>query len=480
MRYLKDRYLIVVILIMNMSCNKDFLDVPDKTSILRQVYVKDLATTGEYLNGIYVEIGSNFYSAATLIYPDLVADNLKPIVGGTSLSSHYSWNQQASEDQAVRFATTAKNANGLWFSGYRIIRDCSFIIETIDQYRDENPSKADNYKGQALALRALVHSVLVNTFSHTYNFTSDATHTGIPYVTTSDYRIPVSRLSVAKVYEYMVMDLTKAVHLLPAATENVLLFNRNAAMALMARIMLIKGDFANAKMWATKVATLIPLMTISEGYPSNLFTPIEKEALFQLPPSAIGVDGGTYSSVYPGYYLAKPFLRFTATNDIATILSEDTLDIRKVWVKADNMAWYVTKYPIGVMAEYPVPAGAYYQTLFRSSEMYLTAAEAYAHLQNEDSARYYLNAIRLRANPLALQNETTGDALFDAINKERRKELAFEGFRLYDLLRQKKGVSRIDAPNPAARDLSFPNNKAICPIPLSDITIAGLQQNTGY
>src|SRR5262249_42187152 len=124
--------------------------------------------------------------------------------------------------------------------------------------------------------------------------------------------------------------------------------------------------------------------------------------------------------------------------------------------------------------------GAYYLTAIRSSEMYLTASESYAQLNNEDSARYYLNQIRTRAAIPAITNAVTGAALLDSIYLERRRELAFEGLRMFDLQRWKKGINRVDGWNASALTLPYPSDKAIAPIPANDVIILGLQQNNGY
>jgi hypothetical protein len=112
--------------------------------------------------------------------------------------------------------------------------------------------------------------------------------------------------------------------------------------------------------------------------------------------------------------------------------------------------------------------------------MYLTAAECYARLNNQDSARFYLNAIQKRANSTITGPLVTGEALLDSIFKERRKEFAFEGLRMFDLLRWGKNVVRIDAVGTTAKNLTFPSNKAIAPIPGLDVTILGLIQNDEY
>ncbi|MCG8581848.1 MAG: RagB/SusD family nutrient uptake outer membrane protein [Bacteroidales bacterium] len=68
--------------------------------------------------------------------------------------------------------------------------------------------------------------------------------------------------------------------------------------------------------------------------------------------------------------------------------------------------------------------------LYRLAEVYLNYAEAQYELGNEDEARRMLNKVSTRA----LQPEVTaeGDALLEAIKRERRVELCFEGHNFYD------------------------------------------------
>lgn len=462
------------------SCKKGFLEVPDKTVLTRQFYVTDLATTHDYLNGIYVNLATNFFKGEGIIYPEIIADNIKPVTGSLNLAPHYSWTQHADENASV-LNRGSSNTNGLWNFGYRIIRDCSFVLETVGKYRSEDPQLADNIKGQAYGLRALVHFVLVNIFAQSYSFTADGSHAGIPYITSTDLSKPVFRQAVAEVYNSMVADLDNAIPLLPANSKSTLVFNRNAAQALLARIYLFKGSYTKAKDLAREVGTNVPILT-GEDYPSKLFTGEEAEALFQLPPSARGVAGGAgdYSAVFAGRWFVESRPTYTSTNDIATMLHQDTNDVRNRWVSETNSGWIITKYPKDVIPGFPNVADSYYQTLLRSSEMYLTAAEAYARLNNEDSAKFYLDAIRKRANPLLESTAATGALLLNAIYEERRKELAFEGLRMFDLQRWKMNVIRMDATDPMAQKLSFPDNRAIAPIPRQDVNLSGLQQNAGY
>jgi hypothetical protein len=210
------------------------------------------------------------------------------------------------------------------------------------------------------------------------------------------------------------------------------------------------------------------------NYPSKLFTLQETEALFQMPP---------VSTPYSTFFASRSFRltkQYIPTQDMISMLLERPNDSRKSWVTNTSGTWLITKYPVGVVAAYTVPEGSYYQTVLRSSEMYLTAAESYAKIGNEDSAKYFLDAIRQRADPTAPISLSTGTALLDSLYKERRKELCFESLRMYDLLRLGKNVNRTDPSNSSAMTLPYPSTKSIAPIHGLDVRYYGLEQNPSY
>jgi hypothetical protein len=478
----KYRYLLIAILFIgSASCKKSFLNNVDGGGLLiRQDYIIDLKTTSEYLKGTYTLLGGNLFNGYNTIYPELVADNIKPIVGSNGtvpLGFHYNWNQQVNEISASFIVSSALNCNGFSYGAYQTIRSCNFALEKAEEFRGQDPSAADLIKGQAYTMRALIYFMLVNVFAQPYNFTSDGTHPGISYITSSNWTAPVTgRNTVAEVYTNLIADLNRAIPLLPANSTSTLIMNRNAARGLLARVYLFKGDWVMAKNTARQVSQLVPIMTVN--YPGKLFTLQETEALFQIPPAVSATS--TYTTQFASVYLRPTLQQFTATADIAAVLNEDSNDARKVWVTPVSTNWNIIKFPASVVPEVSTAAASYYHTVIRSSEMYLTAAEAYAQLNNVDSARFYLDAIRKRANPAAPATTASGTALLEAVYKERRKELAFEGFRMFDLLRWKKGVSRTDALSASAKDLPYPSNKAIAPIPGLDVKVSGFSQNLDY
>lgn len=459
-------FLFISILFFGLSCKKEFLDVIDRTQLLAQGYVVDLETTGQYMNGVYTQVSSSpgYADAVYMSYPALIADDIKP---RRFFMDCYNWNQTKEEP-------TTCNGIAQWRVYYQVIRSCNFVIEKVDKYRSENPEKADNIKGQALTVRAWMHFLMVNMFAQSYNYTQDASHLGIPYVLTSDIEEDVSRQSVAQVYEKMINDLNTALLLLPKSFTDKQYINFEAAKALLARAYLFKEDFIKAKGTALEVLRDVPLM--KENYPDKLYTKDETEALFQGVPSK---DNDEYYSRFMGYYTTFS-VQLLATNDIAQLYRQFPADKRNAWIRDSSLGVLITKFPIGVAGLSSRPETDYYQTFFRSTEMVLTAAECYAKLNIEDSARYFINQIRSRANIPIVASIVTGTALMDSIKQERRKEMAFDGLRMYDLQRWKLGVSRQDATSPNVKTLPYPSNKAIAPIPQADAMLKGLQQNPGY
>jgi starch-binding outer membrane protein, SusD/RagB family len=471
----------VVFITICTSCKKSFLDDVNNGSILlRQDYVTNLKATNEYLNGVYTETATVLFHGNAAIYPDLIADNIKVVIGsgGTAqLGFHYNWNQQADETLGSGgiISSSNLNCNAFSYGAYKIIRAANFVLEKSEEYKNENAATADAMKGQAYAIRALTHFMLVNFFAQSYNFTNDGSHPGVAYITSSNWTSPVpGRNTVAEVYSSLVSDLNNAIALLPQTSSGKLFISKNASKALLARVYLFKGDWFLAKNLAREVCTAVPIMTVN--YPARLFTSLETEALFQIPASSGALN--SYQTNFASTYF-RGTARFQATSDISVLLNEDPADLRKVWITPSASNWNIVKFPVDVIPEVS-GSGSYYHTVIRSSEMYLTAAEAYAQINNVDSARFYLDAIRKRANPAVLASTSVGSALLDAIYRERRKELAFESLRMFDLLRWKKGVNRIDALSTVAQNLPYPSNKAIAPIPGMDVKVSGFSQNLDY
>jgi starch-binding outer membrane protein, SusD/RagB family len=316
--------------------------------------------------------------------------------------------------------------------------------------------------------------MLLNFFAQPYNYTPDASHPGIAlFVTWDPLKEKTARSSVKDSYVSVINDLLSATALLGEAPFVKSAFTKWSAMAMLSRVYLYSGDYAKAKDYAVSVINEIPLMIT--GYPEKLFTAENTESIFELPPA-------TNASLYGTSYASDLYRsdRFHATGDIADVLNEDLNDSRSAWISEQSGNWSVVKFPEDVVPDATSPQSAYFQPVLRSSELYLTASEAYQELDKTDSAIFYLDAIRMRANPLALPTISSGNGLKEGIRNERRKELAFEGHRMFDLQRWNQKVVRADVLQGSPSELPYPNDKAIAPISTLDVEGFGISQNAGY
>ena len=122
-------------------------------------------------------------------------------------------------------------------------------------------------------------------------------------------------------------------------------------------------------------------------------------------------------------------------NLIAAYEAEGDIERKNACIVFDEAIW--SNYYPG--DNYPfmhkVPTNASSIILMRLGEIYLLHAEALACTGDLAGATEYVNRIRQRAGLKNISVPSSQDAMIEAILKERRLELAFEGFRFYDLLR---------------------------------------------
>jgi hypothetical protein len=144
--------------------------------------------------------------------------------------------------------------------------------------------------------------------------------------------------------------------------------------------------------------------------------------------------------------------------------------------------------PAYVVNKYPNAANTDKDNIkvIRLAEVFLIAAECANRLSDDVTAQSYLNALMSQRDP-GFSYSDVGAALLSDIVTERRKELAFEGDRFYDLQRLGQTINRYkDAGAVAAGagiSIPFPFDARVAPIPQQEIlrnpTIA-TQQNPGY
>jgi hypothetical protein len=121
----------------------------------------------------------------------------------------------------------------------------------------------------------------------------------------------------------------------------------------------------------------------------------------------------------------------------------------------------------------------------RWGEVILNRAEAYAKLGQDAKALEDVNVIRTRAG-IPTEGMFAADKMhcytsaLDVVLDERRLELAFEGHRLFDLIRNEKKIDR-KFPGAQPWEIVEPiDNRLQYPIPNSEWSVSGIEQNPGY
>jgi len=136
----------------------------------------------------------------------------------------------------------------------------------------------------------------------------------------------------------------------------------------------------------------------------------------------------------------------------------------------------------------------------RWGEVVLNLAEAYAQKGQDADALALVNVIRTRAgipaeglfstsnkhgyDPVDAAQLADGtissNPVLNIVLDERRMELAFEGHRMFDQVRNKLNVDRRFAGVQYWEIVKWDETRIQCPIPFDEVTASGIQQNPGY
>jgi hypothetical protein len=430
------------------------------------------------LIGAYARLKSNdWYSSGGLEpeafvgLPDMLSDNLYE----TSESL-------ANFTTLQRWAYTSDNTNieNIWVTGYSIIQQANLVLRNIDKLSSVDAGAVNRIKGQALALRAQVHFDLLRWFGE--DFGRNSTRLGLPYVDVFDIEQKPSRLTVKQTLDKIETDLHNAKSLLSNIDAPVQSLTSTAGTnrayvdslvvdAMLARMYNYSGVSDSAIKYATYVIDKRPLASAS-AFPLIWQDASTAEVIW-----SVKFETGNSGVNDDVYYVVGNRASYRPTANLLALYSPAT-DIRYTsYFQTRSGRLVVSKY----LAKQPFlnkPDGVTDFKVYRTGEMYLIRAEAYALKGNDVDALTDLNT--LRAARGAAVGAETGAVLMTAIFNERRKELVVEGQRFFDLKRTIRAINRTTnctnfcTLSSAAREWAFP-------IPQKEIDAnPNIQQNPGY
>lgn len=486
MKYSK--YLSIFFLLLSLQSCSDFLEQEPGTQTSIDELLQNKTGVLQALTGLYSSLEENIRPERYAVYADLQGGNLKfaPTATG-SLKGQISASSNVEQVYSFDDQALTSNYKSFYDESYDIINQANLILEYTPSLPDATEAEKNQIKAEALAIRAYAHFLLSLVYSQDYKYTADASHLGIVYKTESikaGIQYP-ARKTAAETYTLIINDLQTAIanfsdsSLLTGAAYS--FFNQKNTKALLARVFLQKGDWANAYETANDLITNSGTVLTSK---ENLISEWEKPDLpvseilleFAIRKDAEGNVSSSMSQVF-GYSTDTNFGKYTASNDLinlyeSTDLRKQLFLVKPLFTLVGGVQTYVN---YSFTKKYQDNAG---YVAFRLSEMYLIRAEAALETNRADMAMADINIIRARANATLLTNTTN---LKENIFLERRKELCFEGFLFFDIARNHKNVSRTDGCLANVCSLTYPSLKYVLPIPTFNTNLnPNLQQNDSY
>lgn len=435
------------------------------------------------LDGMYSQLiepndpgvrGGTYYGATALAgLPDILSDNVIIVQSGRrSNRNNYEYNY------------TSQNNVGLINEAYEIINLANIILERIDNL-PEGDAKND-ILGQTLALRAFAHFDMDRLYAKIPTQDAEANASlGVPYIKfedgdTGDPFATPSRDLVSENYQDILEDLLQARALI-AIDNGESRFNRNAVNALLARVYLYMGEWQNV----IDAANLVTTNLASIGNYPGIFTDDNTDGVILLAGQSVTIDNITIGTVWSQTADGNTISEYAL--DLAFLNQISTDDVRRnvlTVVAPNNGVNYNAINKVGINVNGSVDA-----KLIRMAEVVLTKAEAQFNLGLEAEALVTLDELRLARYSANAPSGETGQALEDAIQLERRIELAFESHRFFDIKRRGESVVRSNFGDEAdgagtsadVKVLSAGDLRFQYPIPFAEtINNPNFTQNPGY
>lgn len=481
------------------SCEKKLDLFPYSSIELSQSFktVKDAST---WNTGLYTDLRARVYGSYN-ISQDVQADQLNASLdyGNRNGNPHRWGTSYLADDGAL---------SGAWNGYYTALKNINTTIagfNTITATTPADIAALARYKGDAYLARAYYYSELIIRFAKPFEPATAAQDLGVPLVLEFDLNARPARSKVKQVYDQIILDINAAKTNLATVpgVQGSNKFTIDVANALEARVRLNMQDWAGAMAAANAVITTAkyPLLNTVAGLNNMWTNDVATEVLLQCSVIKTTEQANT-NSIYLGYNGAtlKYVPDFIPTQTF--INTYDAADYRKqVYFKQLPTIIQGVNFPtMTLVNKFPgnpllfTAATTNYQhapKVFRVAELYLIYAEAAvrAGASSELLGLSMLNTLRVSRGLPALA-ALSGAPLLLQVQNERTKELAFEGFRLFDLKRWHQGFSRGTAQDLGAINVGANFNtltiaadaaQYVWGIPTYDINInANLVQNTGW
>lgn len=431
------------LLIAAVSCNKELNTTPTQ-SIDETEALKTSNDVKVALVGAYADLGDDdFYGGRIFMEADLLANNNDVDWSGTYQGLTQIKNKTIPVDNSFVANT--------WLAGYKAINDVNNVLSALAVVDEKDRARVE---GEAKFIRGAAYFDLVRMYAKAWNDGDPATNPGVPIILTPTRTVDASsqtpRSTVAQVYQQAINDLQEAEAALPQS--NGIFASKAAAAAMLSRIYLQQENYRSAADAANR-AIETSGATLVSNYAEAFGATNTSEDIF-----AMQVNSTSGTQGFNEFYSAAQRGDIQVTPEHFALY--DSSDERLNLFYNSGGSDYVGKFE-------EVYGNVH---LIRLAEMYLVRAESNFRLGTATGDEPVNDINRIR-NRVGLPPYETIELTLDKILKERRLELAFEGFALHDIKRLKGSVGNLPWNSP----------KLIFPIPEREIRVnASLTQNEGY
>ena len=241
------------------------------------------------------------------------------------------------------------------------------------------------------------------------------------------------RATNSVVYAQMEKDINRAIQCFKMVGGEKSIYRPNlpGAYLLASRIALFQEKYDQTILYCDSVFKVSShaLYKLKEKDDNYFFSLANKEILF------------SYGTTTLESYMREDFRyagELVVSDDLLKQYSADDLRVTNFFkhTKGSQRRPVAKEYNIYTPIKWSRNSATVYSNAFRISEAYLNRAEAFAELGNTNKALADLNELREnRMKPGTPPLAVDEDGIVATVRKERRRELAFEGFRWFDLRR---------------------------------------------
>ncbi|GAB4020107.1 RagB/SusD family nutrient uptake outer membrane protein [Spirosoma koreense] len=473
--------LLAVFCLLLTACTKQFIEIQPLDTVTVDVLYKTDKDYQDAVIGVYSIFQDQYQNM--YYFGDIRGDdNWDELVKGTAGAvDNFTL---ANDDPLLR---------DTWRNYYKAITRANAVLERIPTADVKVVTNKDRHTGEAEFLRALAYFDLVRIFGD------------VPAITRTlsiDEAYKTPREKVDKIYDDIIIkDLLDAEAKLPASYSgaDVGRATKGAARALLGKVYLTRKDFVKAEAKLQEVTTmsyaLLPNWADLWDYTKNEH---HSEYIYDIEyEQGLGTEGSVFTNRFtPKVTSMIAFYSITGAVDDQNTPHQmlfdlfETKDKRKditasrgytdatgkyipILISSNNMSAYTRKYITKITAANDSPAN---WKVIRYADVLLMYAEALNENGKTSAALPFLNQIRTRAGIDSYATLTQAD-MRNNIAVERRRELAFEGHRWFDLVRTGQAY-------PVMQKFGMKPHMTVFPVPLAQIQIVNnpaiFAQNPGY